>query len=54
MIDTGTAPCGAPLFGLTLGVPLVAHGVMRILVFTVPRTVGTAAQVKRHQGGEFG
>lgn len=50
MIDTGTAPCGAPLFGLTLGVPLVAHGVMTILVFTI----GTAAQVKRHQGGEFG
>lgn len=40
MIDTNTAPYGAFLLRITLGVALIAHGLMKVFVFTVPGTVG--------------
>ncbi|MGE0211182.1 MAG: DoxX family protein [Parvibaculaceae bacterium] len=40
MIDARTAPYAALLLRLTLGVALLAHGLMKILVFTLPGTVG--------------
>lgn len=36
---TKTAPYGALLLRLTLGVALIAHGLLKVLVFTVPGTV---------------
>lgn len=39
MIDARTAPYAALLLRLTLGVALLAHGLMKVLVFTLPGTV---------------
>ena len=40
MIDPRTAPYAALLLRLTLGVALLAHGLMKVFVFTLPGTVG--------------
>ena len=40
MIDARTAPYAALLLRLTLGVALLAHGLMKVFVFTLPGTVG--------------
>lgn len=40
MIDTATAPYGALLLRLTLGLALIAHGLLKVIVFTIPGTVG--------------
>lgn len=40
MIDTRYAPYGALLLRLTLGVMFIAHGLLKIFVFTIPGTVG--------------
>lgn len=40
MIDARTAPYAALLLRLTLGVALIAHGLMKVFVFTLPGTVG--------------
>jgi putative oxidoreductase len=40
MIDIRTAPYAALLLRLTLGVALLAHGLMKVFVFTLPGTVG--------------
>jgi putative oxidoreductase len=39
MIDTRTAPYAALALRLALGVMFVAHGLLKVLVFTVPGTV---------------
>lgn len=39
MIDEKTAPYAALVLRLSLGVALVAHGALKVLVFTVPGTV---------------
>jgi putative oxidoreductase len=39
MIDRNTAPLAALLLRLTLGTMFVAHGLLKVLVFTVPGTV---------------
>ncbi len=39
MIDDRTAPYGALLLRVSLGVALLAHGLLKVLVFTVPGTV---------------
>lgn len=39
MIDTRTAPYAALLLRLALGGMLIAHGLLKVLVFTVPGTV---------------
>jgi len=39
MIDRNLAPCGALLLRLSLGVMFIAHGLLKVLVFTVPGTV---------------
>lgn len=39
MIDTRTAPYAAFVLRLALGVMFVAHGLLKVLVFTVPGTV---------------
>lgn len=39
MIDTRTAPYAALLLRLSLGTMLIAHGLLKVLVFTVPGTV---------------
>lgn len=40
MIDTRTAPYAALLLRLGLGVLFLAHGLMKVFVFTIPGTVG--------------
>lgn len=40
MIDTRTAPYAALLLRLGMGVLFIAHGLMKVLVFTIPGTVG--------------
>jgi putative oxidoreductase len=40
MIDTQTAPYAALLLRLLLGVALLAHGLLKLLVFTLPGAVG--------------
>ena len=40
MIDTNMAPYGAFLLRITSGVALLAHGLMKVFVFTMPGTVG--------------
>lgn len=39
MIDDRTAPYGALLLRVTLGAALLAHGLLKVLVFTIPGTV---------------
>lgn len=39
MIDDKTAPYAALLLRVTLGVTLLAHGALKVFVFTVPGTV---------------
>jgi len=39
MIDARTAPYGALLLRVTLGAQFIAHGLMKVLVLTVPGTV---------------
>lgn len=39
MIDTRTAPYAAFLLRLALGVMFIAHGLLKVLVFTLPGTV---------------
>lgn len=40
MIDSRTAPYAAFLLRLSLGGMLIAHGLLKVLVFTVPGTIG--------------
>lgn len=40
MIATDTSRYGAFLLRITLGTALIAHGLMKVFVFTVPGTVG--------------
>ena len=40
MIDTKTAPYAALLMRVALGVMFIAHGLLKVLVFTLPGTVG--------------
>jgi putative oxidoreductase len=40
MIDTRTAPYAAFLLRIALGVMFIAHGLLKVLVFTLPGTVG--------------
>ena len=40
MIDTRTAPYAALALRLGLGLMLLAHGLLKVFVFTVPGTVG--------------
>jgi len=40
MIDTKTAPYAALLLRIALGVMFIAHGLLKVLVFTLPGTVG--------------
>jgi len=45
MIDIRTAPYAALLLRLTLGIMFVAHGLMKVLVFTPAGTVGFFASL---------
>ena len=40
MIDSKTAPYAALLLRVALGTMFIAHGLLKVLVFTVPGTVG--------------
>ena len=40
MIDQNTAPYAAFLLRVTSGVLLIAHGLLKVFVFTIPGTVG--------------
>jgi putative oxidoreductase len=40
MIDTKTAPYAALLLRIALGLIFIAHGLLKVLVFTLPGTVG--------------
>nr|WP_321462073.1 DoxX family protein [uncultured Cohaesibacter sp.] len=40
MIDNSTAPYAAFLLRVTSGVLLLAHGLMKVFIFTIPGTVG--------------
>jgi putative oxidoreductase len=40
MIDTRSAPYAAFLLRIALGVMFIAHGVLKVAVFTIPGTVG--------------
>jgi len=40
MIDVRTAPYGLLLLRLALGLMFVSHGLMKVIVFTIPGTVG--------------
>ena len=39
MIDIATAPYGALILRLSLGIMFVAHGMLKVRVFTIPGTV---------------
>lgn len=39
MIDTSTAPTAALLLRVSMGILFVAHGLLKVLVFTIPGTV---------------
>lgn len=39
MIQTHTAPYAALLLRIALGVMFLAHGLLKVLVFTIPGTV---------------
>lgn len=39
-LDSVTAPYGALLLRIALGTMLIAHGLLKVLVFTIPGTVG--------------
>jgi len=45
MIDSRTAPYGALLLRVALGLLFVAHGLLKVLVFTVPGTVKFFASI---------
>lgn len=45
MIDTRLAPYAATLLRVSLGVMLLAHGLLKVLVFTVPGTVAFFANL---------
>ena len=45
MIDTRTAPFAALLLRITLGLFFLAHGLMKIFVFTIPGTVQYFASI---------
>jgi putative oxidoreductase len=45
MIDTKTAPYAALLLRVTLGVMFVAHGLLKVFVFTLPGTAQFFASV---------
>ena len=45
MIDSRTAPYGALILRLALGVMFIAHGLLKLLVFTLPGTVDFFASV---------
>ncbi len=45
MIDTRTAPYAALALRLSLGVMFLAHGLTKLLVFTLPGTAGFFAKV---------
>lgn len=45
MIDIRTAPYAALLLRLTLGIMFVAHGMMKVLIFTPAGTVGFFASL---------
>ena len=40
MIDTRTAPWGALILRLALGLMFLSHGLLKVFVFTLPGTVG--------------
>lgn len=40
MLNTQTAPYGALLLRLSLGVMFIAHALLKLMVFTLPGTVG--------------
>ncbi len=40
MIDNRTAPYAAALLRVSLGVMFIAHGLLKVFVFTMPGTVG--------------
>jgi len=40
MLDNRTAPYGVLLLRLSLGVLFLAHGLLKVLIFTIPGTVG--------------
>ncbi len=40
MIDSKTAPYAALVLRVALGVMFIAHGLLKVLVFTIPGTVG--------------
>ncbi|HVC11914.1 MAG TPA: DoxX family protein [Burkholderiales bacterium] len=45
MIDSRTAPYGALLLRVALGLLFLAHGLLKVLVFTVPGTVKFFASI---------
>ena len=45
MIDSRTAPFGALLLRVALGLLFLAHGLLKVLVFTVPGTVKFFASI---------
>ena len=45
MIDTRLAPYAATLLRVSLGAMLLAHGLMKVFVFTIPGTVGFFAKL---------
>lgn len=45
MIDTKTAPYAALVLRLSLGTMFIAHGLTKLLVFTLPGTAGFFAKV---------
>jgi putative oxidoreductase len=45
MIDHRTAEYGTTLLRVSLGIMLLAHGLLKVFVFTIPGTVGFFAKV---------